>query len=307
MHAFLGLLFTAALASVARADIQSSCKANGKFALTFDDGPAEFTGQLLSILKSKNATATFHLTTQNLTDPDVQGMVKKIASAGHLIGIRTEPTWDLARMSDDQLKSAIARQSAILSQFIGYYPKFVRLPYDMKDPRVIKAIESTGAIVTRHNLESYDYTKNSDKIISAFKLSLSLKPASSYSLISVQHDAIKESVTSTGAIIDLIRKSGYKLVTLDDCISGSSARGNKSPLKGGSGKAEDLPTLGGGASGSVGGGDDDSSSSSGASDDGKKKKSGFLRGLGNSAASGAEPAAAALTIAGLMLIGLITV
>lgn len=219
------------------ADIINKCQSAGMFAMTFDDGPAEYTGQLLDILQKKNARSTFHLTTQYLTDPNVQSMIKRIASGGHLIGIRTDPAWDLFSMTEDQIKSAVARSANVMSNFIGYYPKFIRLPYKGWDDRIMRAIESTGLIISQHNMESYDYTGDADRIFNAFQLSISLKAPASGNFISVQRDSIRSSVDVTGRIIDLIKSNGYRLVTLDQCVGLGDMTKNKEPCKGADGKA----------------------------------------------------------------------
>lgn len=244
------VLAVGAMTTGARAEMVNKCQGAGMFAMTWDDGPAEYTPQLLDIASKKGVRLTFHLTTQYLTDPNVQSMVKKIASAGHLIGIRTEPSWDLFAMSTDQVKSAIARAGNVMANFAGYYPKFVRLPYKGWNNEILAAIESTGLIVTQHNLETYDYTGDADRIFNAFSLSMSLKGPGAGNFISVQRDSISNSVSVAGKIIDEIKANGYKLVTLDQCVGLGDMTKNKEPLKGADGKAaigalpDDIPTNG---------------------------------------------------------------
>lgn len=230
--------------AAASAEVHNQCKKTGMFALTFDDGPTEYTNTLLKHLDEKKVLATFHLSTQNLADPQVQSMVKRISGAGHLVGTRTEPNWDLARMSEDQLASAVARQSNVLGQFLGYFPKLLRLPYGKVTGKVQSALEKAGAIITTHNLESYDFSKDQKRIQSAFNLAMGLKSSGSASFISLQHDAVKSSVDAVPDIIDAIKKHGYKLVKLDECIDAGDLRKNKTPLKGGKDDGQ-IPTLDG--------------------------------------------------------------
>jgi peptidoglycan/xylan/chitin deacetylase (PgdA/CDA1 family) len=240
----------ACLACVVNGEMVSKCQSAGMFAMTWDDGPAEYTGQLLDIASKKGVRFTFHLTTQFLTDPNVQSMVKKIAAAGHLIGIRTEPSWDLFAMTPDQIKSAIARSGNVMANFIGYYPRFLRVPYKGWNNDILAAIEATGLIVTQHNLETYDYTGDADRIFNAFSLSMSLKSPGTGNFISVQRDSIANSVGVTAKIIDAIKANGYKLVTLDQCVGLGDMTKNKEPLKGADGKAamgplpDDIPSNG---------------------------------------------------------------
>lgn len=226
-----------ALAAVSRAEIRNRCSGHGVLALTFDDGPADYTSALLDHLDSKKAKATFHLTTQYLTDPNVQETIQRIAGAGHLIGLRTEPSWDLFAMSDDQIKASIARQSQVMAEFIGYQPILIRLPYKKYDDRVLRAIESTGAVVTVHNLETYDYTGDSNRIMKAFQVSLNLAGKGAGNFIAVQHDGVSASVSVTPQIIDMTRNMGYKLVKLDECLGLGDLTKNKKALNGGDGES----------------------------------------------------------------------
>lgn len=237
IQSLLGLLL---LVSVADGRIINQCVSRGHYAMTWDDGPAQFTGQLLDTLDAKKVKATFHVTTAFLTDPSVQSMIQRIAGAGHLIGLRTEAHWDLFKMSDEQIRAGVARQANVLSSFIGYFPKFIRLPYNGFDQRVLAAIESTGLIATTHNLETYDYNNDGVKTLNAVKLSLSLVGKGQGSFISIQHDGVQQSVGIAGKVIDAVRGAGYKLVKLDECMGLGDMTKNKEALKG----ADDSVDLG---------------------------------------------------------------
>lgn len=266
-------LVSAFLAGTSSANVIDRCNAAGMMALTFDDGPASYTSQLLDILKSKGVRATFHLTTKHLTDPAVQASIGAISAAGHLIGLRTESDWDLLKMSDEQIRSSIARQANVMASFIGYYPKFVRLPYGGYDDRVLKAVESTGAVVTTHNLETYDYTNDGNRVVNAVQLATSLLAPGAGSFIVVQHDGVQQSVAVTGKVVEIASKAAYKLVTLDACLGMGDMTKNKVALKGGNGSVGALP-VGGGVTGpkipgggAVGGSGSGKGSAGGAFDD----------------------------------------
>lgn len=253
----------AAFLSVAQAAIQNRCQANGVVALTFDDGPADYTGQLLNTLSDKKVKATFHLTTQYLTDPNVQETIQRIAGDGHLVGLRTEPSWDLFQMSDDQIKASIARQSQVMAEFLGYQPILIRLPYKKYDDRILRAIESTGAVVSVHNLETYDYTGDTNRILKAYQVSLNLAGPGAGSFIAVQHDGVSASVSVVPQVIDLIRSLNYKMIKLDECLGLGDLTKNKKALDGGSGafvpmeidsSAGGLPLPKSGSNGSTSGG-----------------------------------------------------
>lgn len=222
---------------MASAAIRTQCAQSGMFAMNWDGGPAQYTGQLLDVLSQKGIKATFHLSTKYLTDPNIQSMVQRISSAGHLIGLTMESSLNLFQMSDDAIRGAVARQANVLASFIGYYPKLVRLAYNSYDDRVLRAVESTGAVVTVHNLETYDYTGDGGRTFNAVKLALSLVGKGQGNFICLQHDGIQQSVGVTAKIIDLVKGSGYKLVKMDECLGLGDLSKNQQELKGGDGSA----------------------------------------------------------------------
>ncbi len=58
-----------------------------KLALTFDDGPSQWTGEILDLLREHDARATFFLIGQRVRErPDD---VRSILEAGHEVGSHT--------------------------------------------------------------------------------------------------------------------------------------------------------------------------------------------------------------------------
>lgn len=219
----LTLVFTAvSLTSrnfFAIAEMINQCNTTGLLALTIDDGPAQYTNVAIDALAAKKVKATFHFTTQYLADPNVQSLVQRVAAAGHLVGLRSESTWNLKSMDDETLKSEFTRVAEVMSGFCGYKPKLVRLPYNGYDARVQAAIEAAGFTITVHNIDSYDSTSGTaDKVLNAFKLAISLRAKGTGAFIGLQHDAIQGSMTVIPDIIDYAISQGYKLVRLDECV-----------------------------------------------------------------------------------------
>ncbi len=210
--------------------VYDSCSKPGMMALTFVDGASKHTSQLLAILKSKGVRATFHFTTRYLTDPKVQNAIFAVSAAGHLIGLRAEYEWKLLEMSNDEIRAAISRQSRILASYIGYYPKFVRLPINGYDDRVLQAVVSTGAIVTRHNLETYEYTNDSVRTLNAVKLATSLIAPGAGRFILTQNYRSHKFVAVIGKIIEHAWKEHYEMVSLDTCLGMVDMTKNTQPL-----------------------------------------------------------------------------
>ncbi len=216
------------------ARIRNQCVQRGMYAMTWDDGPSANTNELLAILRDKGVKATFHVTTQYITDPQIQSMIQRIAADGHLVGLRADASWNLMSMTDEQIKAGLTRQANVLSQFLGYVPKVIRLAYNGFDNRVLAAVEDTGLVVTQQNLETYDYSNDGQKTYQAVNLALSVVARGGGAFIAVQHDGVQQSVGITPKVIDLIKSAGYTFVKLDECLGLGDMTKNSEALKGAS-------------------------------------------------------------------------
>lgn len=66
------------------------CTTPGTIALTFDDGPYQYTADLLELLSQNGAPATFFLNGQNIGNIyDYAGIVQRMHNEGHQIGSHT--------------------------------------------------------------------------------------------------------------------------------------------------------------------------------------------------------------------------
>lgn len=231
--------------ALVRGGVIDRCVDTGVLAITIDDGPAQFTSEAVDKLAGTGANVTFHFTTQYLTDPNVQFVIQKAAKAGHLIGLRSETTWDLKSMDTETIKSEFVRVSNVMAQFTGYAPKLVRLPYKSYDDRILAAIESAGFTVTTHNIDSYDVSAgSSSSVLNAYKLAISLKAAGTGSFISLQHDAIQGSMQALPDIVAFAKSKNYKLIRLDECVGLGNTTKNATepvPVQGGGGPIANPP------------------------------------------------------------------
>jgi len=252
--------------SLAGAAVMNSCVSAGMFAMSFDDGPATYTNQLLDSLAAKNVKVTFHFVTQYLADPTVLATIQRAASEGHYIGLRSETTWNLMTMSSDEITSEVKRTAGVLAEFTNVTPKVIRLPYQGYDDRVRIAVEAAGLTITEQSMDSYDYTGDAAKIYNAFKIAISLYADGKGKFISIQHDGVQGSVATTPQIIDLILSKGYRLVKLDECVGAASSSGGTGGGGGtgsGSGSGSGSGTGSGSGSGSGTGSGSGSGSGSG--------------------------------------------
>jgi peptidoglycan/xylan/chitin deacetylase (PgdA/CDA1 family) len=96
-------------------------------ALTFDDGPSESTPELLEILASHGAPATFFQCGANVRRlPQVS---REVAALGHEIGNHTDTHPKLYFQSARFIHSELARAQETIQQTTGLRPRLFRAPY----------------------------------------------------------------------------------------------------------------------------------------------------------------------------------
>ena len=218
----LASLFSAVLAID---PVVKLCQSPGMFAMTFDQGPAIYTGAVLDAFDSRGVKATFHPIVTYLSEASVVANLQRAAAEGHTIGLSIEANLNLAEMTDSEIVDAVYSRAEIIEQIIGFKPVFLRIPnYKDLSNEQIKLIISKGFILTTYNLDSYDYS--SPNVLQSYKnvldlLSINTKGA----FISVQRDYIQESANATPEIIDYIMEKGYTLVPLDKCVRNAPVRG----------------------------------------------------------------------------------
>lgn len=210
------------LSACVMAEIYTACHSDGMFALTFDQGPSPSTGRLLKSLSKHQAKATFHITTDYLQNPVIVAYLRKAASDGHLIGL-----WVKESVASDksQLKSYLEHSAAQVKKHINYEPQFLRFPNPGPTADILAFVTQRGYIFTTYNLDSQDYSSTSESgekhgtVFRTIKSTLDMiEPPALGSFIAVQSDLVDASVTQSDAIIDYVKKKGYKLVRLDECV-----------------------------------------------------------------------------------------
>ena len=97
------------------------------WALTYDDGPGEFTeNRVLKPLAERNIKATFFVVGQEVATSPQE--LKKIHDGGHQIGIHTWSHPELTTLTNDQIVAEIVWTARIIKNITGVAPTMFRPP-----------------------------------------------------------------------------------------------------------------------------------------------------------------------------------
>ncbi|KAI9293694.1 glycoside hydrolase/deacetylase, partial [Neoconidiobolus thromboides FSU 785] len=199
----------------------SKCTQNGVFALTFDDGVTDYTGEMLDILKVKGVKATFFYIGSNLESEDHKVIAKRAFDEGHQIASHTWTHPSLTSLSPEEVKNEMKKTEDVLEKTIGKKVRYMRSPYLASNDAVNALLKGMDYVQVGVNLDSNDW-KHRDtapqKIFDAFKDAMNAPGVESQSFISLQHDLTNPSVAKIGEIIDLVRSKNFRFVTVEECL-----------------------------------------------------------------------------------------
>ena len=176
-------------------------------ALTFDDGPGEYTDELLDCLEENNAKATFFMLGPNVElYPDT---VKRMQEMGCEIGSHSWHHWDLMTLDENGIAEEFSKTDEALIKACGQPASVARAPYGSADQHVYDIVQKPFFMWSLDTLDwqlldaqaDYDAVMNGD-----------LTDGS----IILMHDIHEPSVQAALKLIpDLVAK-GYKLVTVSE-------------------------------------------------------------------------------------------
>jgi peptidoglycan/xylan/chitin deacetylase (PgdA/CDA1 family) len=135
-------------------------------ALTFDDGPAEWTPEIAAVLERHDCAGTFFMRGAAV-ERDPRGAAA-VAAAGHDVGNHLWSHSDPEEQTADELASEIDRTASTIAQATGSRPALVRPPYCGAPRAVADAARRRGvrAVVLR-NVDPADWSLDSAEEIAA--------------------------------------------------------------------------------------------------------------------------------------------
>ncbi|ORY62196.1 uncharacterized protein BCR38DRAFT_293526, partial [Pseudomassariella vexata] len=199
------------------------CTSKGKVALTFDDGPAEFTNDLLDTLKENGVMATFFITGANGDNGEIQDhwgdVIQRMHKDWHHIASHGWSHRDMDGLSSDEREEEVFENEKALAEILGSFPTYFRPPYGTCASECLHDLGRLGYHVVMWNLDTEDWKGDYDHARSFYETCLGEEGPDSKSWISLAHDPQPETVKSFAQyMIDVANKYGYELVTLGECL-----------------------------------------------------------------------------------------
>ncbi|CAG8182195.1 unnamed protein product [Penicillium olsonii] len=209
-----------------------SCAIPGTVALTFDDGPTRYTGDLLDLLDKYDAKATFFVTGINngkgaiddLTLPWAS-VIERMHSSGHQVASHTWSHEDLSKVTPSQRSEQMEKNEAAIRNILGHFPSYMRPPYSSctPDTECGKQLGELGYHIILYDIDTDDYKNDSPDLIQRSKdifdhQVLQSDPLTKSWLV-IAHDAHEQTVHNlTEHMLKAIKRLGYRAITVGDCL-----------------------------------------------------------------------------------------
>ncbi|KAJ3292408.1 hypothetical protein HK104_005325, partial [Borealophlyctis nickersoniae] len=193
------------------------CSVPGTVAVTFDDGPYQYTQSLISQFNAAGAKLTLFVNGLNYACIyDNAQTLRDAYNQGHQIGSHTWSHPDLAGLDSTRVRSEMTRLDDALQKIIGAKPRFMRPPYGSYNPSVLSTIVDLGyTTVALWSLDSGDSTGASlDQQKANYQNS-----DSSIRHVALNHDPNANTVNQmVPFILQWARDRGLRLVTVGECL-----------------------------------------------------------------------------------------
>ena len=183
-------------------------------AMTFDDGPSSAnTPRLLDLAAKKHIKLTFFLIGENAArNPQ---LVQRELAEGHQVGNHSYTHPDLAKMSDDAVRSEIQKTQDAIIAASGYKPILMRPPYGAMTPRQrLWVSHEFGVKLILWDVDPLDWKRPGPDVV-ASRIIAAVRPGS----IILSHDIHSQTVDAMPKVFDTLLAKGYKFVTVSELIA----------------------------------------------------------------------------------------
>ena len=175
-------------------------------ALTFDDGPGQYTMQLLKQLEKYQARASFFML--GLCIEDYPEEIQKMQELGCDIGNHTTNHKNLTKLKAKEIKKEFLTTNVMLENIIGQGATMVRPPYGAVDKKVQKNVD---APIVMWSVDTMDWDLKDAKKVQKHIL----KTVKDGDII-LLHDIHETTVEAMKHVIPKLIEQGYQLVTVTE-------------------------------------------------------------------------------------------
>lgn len=186
-------------------------------ALTFDDGPSQYTEQILDVLATSNIKASFFWQGSRLAQ--FQNVIERTKLAGHTIA---NHSWDHPHSAVLPTKvwwqQQVLKTNEEMHKLLGITPHFYRPPFGEISDKQVKHLKQQGMKVILWSADSQDWNDKTNSVVNIQNAIISYQHPE---MITLMHDGggnRQNTVDALPAIIKHYHQQGYRFVTLQTLL-----------------------------------------------------------------------------------------
>lgn len=209
------------------------CPSKGTWGATFDDGPSEYTPNVLQYLDQNKLKATFFIVgSRAISHPEI---LRAEYMASHQLCIHTWSHPSLTTLTNEQIVAEMAWSMKAFKDILGVVPNCARPPYADVDDRVRYIFNAMGlktVLWTRNGDDNFDTndwrtvdgSTTAQQAVQKFQGILSSQSSLSTGFIVLAHDLFPQTVAlSLNNFLPSALKSGLKVQPVSTCSGQSLA------------------------------------------------------------------------------------
>ncbi len=174
-------------------------------AFTFDDGPSEYTNDLIKTLTLNNSKATFFLIGNKMND--MKSEVRNLYNYGMEIGSHSYSHENLLSLNKDTIMKEVNSTNIIFNEITGSEIKIIRPPYGNYND----FIKYYNMPIILWNIDTRDWHVRDSKTI----YNHILKYISDGSII-LMHEVYPETIEAVKMVLPVLTNMGYKVTTVSE-------------------------------------------------------------------------------------------
>ena len=191
--------------------------ADGRIALTFDDGPhPRYTRQILEILKREGVKATFFVIGENIGYYD-EGIISEIIADGHELGNHTFNHEHTSKMNEADFYRDVRACHELIKSKYNYEMRLFRPPEGYIDEKVKAIARELDYSIIIWSIDTRDWEHVASKTI-ATNVERDAKSGD----IILMHDYVSKPNTTIDALEEIIKnlkREGYSFVSVSELIA----------------------------------------------------------------------------------------
>ncbi|KAF9463893.1 carbohydrate esterase family 4 protein [Collybia nuda] len=203
-----------------KAQVITKCSLPNTAALTFDDGPYIYMRNVSDALTKEGVKGTFFLNGNNyrcIYGEEPAKDIKYVYDQGHQIASHTWAHAHLNNLTRERLNEEFQRVELAFQRITGATPAFMRPPYGEYNNTVLEVAGERGQNVVTWDFDSRDSVGATAE--ESNRLYDELAKAHPATVLALNHDVYKDTAhTVVPYAIAVLKKAGYKLVTVAECV-----------------------------------------------------------------------------------------